>query len=142
MNNDRGSFREIEHTADLAIEVTAPDLPGLFATAGEALFSLIADPKTIEPREEISVTASGNSTEELLHAWLCELLAEFNLKGFVGARCEIARITNNSVDGTIKGERLDLERHRFYTEIKGVTYHDFKVSEKDGAWRARIIFDV
>ena len=142
MNNDRGSFREIEHTADLGIEVTAPDLSGLFATAGEALFSLIADPKSIESREEISVTASGDGTEELLHAWLRELLAEFNLKGFVGTRCEIARITNNSVDGKIKGERLDLKRHRFYTEIKGVTYHDFKVLEKDGSWRARVIFDV
>ena len=142
MNSDRGSFREIEHTADLGIEVTAPDLSGLFATAAEALFALIADPKTIAPREEIRVTACGDGPEELLHAWLRELLSEFNLNGFVGARCDIARITNNSVDGKIKGERLDLKRHRFYTEIKGVTYHEFKVWQENGSWHARIIFDV
>jgi protein archease len=142
MNNDRGSFREIEHTADLAIEGTAGDLAGLFATAGEALFALIADPNTIDPREEVAVSATGDGPEELLHAWLRELLAKFNLNGFVAVRCEIERITSDRVDGTIKGERLDLKRHRFYTEIKGVTYHDFKVWEENGDWRARIIFDV
>ena len=142
MTSERGSFREIEHTADLAIEVTAPHLADLFATAGEGLFALIADPESIAPQDEISVSASGDGAEELLHAWLRELLAQFNLNGFVGSRCEISRITNDSVTGTIKGERLDLKRHRFYTEIKGVTYHDFKVWEENGSWHARIIFDV
>jgi len=37
---------------------------------------------------------------------------------------------------------LDLSRHRFRTEIKGVTYHDFKVWQENGAWHARVIFDV
>ena len=51
MNDDRGTFREIEHTADLGIETTAADLPRLFAATGEGLFSLIADPENIDPRE-------------------------------------------------------------------------------------------
>ena len=46
------------------------------------------------------------------------------------------------VDGLVRGERLDLERHRFYTEIKGVTYHDFRVWQENGCWHARVIFDV
>ena len=142
MSSDRGSFCEIEHTADLAIEVTAGTLAGLFATTGEALFALIADPQTIEPRDEITVTATGSGPEELLHAWLCELLAQFNLNGFIGARCDVERITTEQVEGIIKGEKLDLKRHRFYTEIKGVTYHDFKVWEEKGWWHARVIFDV
>jgi len=37
MANDRGTYREIEHTADLGVEITAADLPQLFASAGEAL---------------------------------------------------------------------------------------------------------
>ena len=142
MNSDRGSFREIEHTADLAIEVTASNLAGLFATAGEALFALIADPVGIEPRDKIAVTATGAGPEELLHAWLRELLAQFNLSGFVAVRCDVEKITHERVDGTIQGEKLDLNRHRFYTEIKGVTYHDFKVWEENGLWHARVIFDV
>lgn len=142
MANDRGTYREIEHTADLGVEIAAADLPQLFALAGEALYALIADSAKIETRENINVSATGDTPEDLLHAWLCELLALFNLQGFVGKHCEISQISDGKVQGRVSGETLDLKRHDFYTEIKGVTYHDFKVWREAGAWHARIIFDV
>lgn len=142
MNSDRATYREIEHTADLGFEVTAPDLSALFASAGEALYALIVDPATIENRHTIHVSITGDNIEELLHAWLCELLALFNLQAFVGKRCEMARITDRQVEGRVSGDKLDLKRHAFRTEIKGVTYHDFKVWQEDGTWHARVICDV
>ena len=142
MANDRGTYREIEHTADLGVEITAADLPALFASAGEALYVLIADPATIENREAIKVSATGANPEDLLHTWLCELLALFNVEGFVGKRCEITYISDGQVQGRVSGEKLDLKRHAFHTEIKGVTYHDFKVWQDAGTWHARVIFDV
>ena len=142
MNRDRATYREIEHTADLGFEVSAPDLAALFASAGEALYALIADSATVENRRTIHVSLTGDNTEELLHAWLCELLALFNLQGFVGQRCEIARLTDVQVEGQVYGAKLDLKRHAFHTEIKGVTYHDFKVWQEDGTWHASVIFDV
>ena len=142
MNEQKRILREIEHTADLGIEVEAADLPTLFASAGEALYGLIADPTGIAAKETIAVSATGDGWEELLHAWLSELLAQFNLKGFVGKECEVKRVEANRVEGEVKGESLDLKRHRFYTEIKGVTYHDLKVWEESGLWYARVIFDV
>jgi SHS2 domain-containing protein len=136
------SFKEIEHTADLGVEITAATFPALLAASGEALFALIADPQNIDLRDEIVVSASGHGPEELLHAWLCELLAQFNIEGFIGKNCAIDQITADRVDGRIRGEKLDLIRHGFRTEIKGVTYHDFRVWQQYGLWHARIIFDV
>ncbi len=138
----RGTYHQIEHTADLGVEIAAADLPQLFASAGEALYALIADPAKIETRENINISATGDTPEDLLHAWLCELLALFNIQGFVGKHCEINQISDGQVQGRVSGERLDLKRHDFHTEIKGVTYHDFKVWQEAGAWHARIIFDV
>lgn len=135
-------IREIEHTADLGIEVEGEDLPRLFSAAGEALYGLMADSSGIRLNEEVKVSASAEGWEELFHSWLCELLAQFNLKGFVGKECEIEKIEPGRVDALVRGERLDLKRHRFYTEIKGVTYHDFRVWQESGCWHARIIFDV
>ena len=142
MASDRAPYREIEHTADLGIEITAADLPGLFTAAGEALYSLIADSQTIESREARNIYVTGDDPEDLLHAWLRELLALFNLEGFVGKQCEIAHISDGTVRGRVRGEILDPKRHAFYTEIKGVTYHDFRVWQETGGWHARIIFDV
>lgn len=136
------SFREIDHTADLAVEITGNSFSDLLASSGEGLFSLIADSGRIEIRDEIPVSVNGDGPEELLHAWLCELLGQFNISGFVARSCVIDHITADRVDGRIRGEKLDLVRHGFRTEIKGVTYHDFRVWKEDGLWRARIIFDV
>jgi len=142
MANDRGTYREIEHTADLGVEITAAGLPQLFASAGEALYALIADPATIESREDINISATGDNPEDLLHAWLCELLALFNVQGFVGKHCEIVKSSKGQVEGCRSGETLDLKPQDFHTENKGVTYHDFKVWQEAGAWHARVIFDV
>lgn len=136
------AFREIEHTADLGIEVSADGLPSLFACAGEAMFGLIADLSSIRSVDELAIAATGDGPEELLHAWLCELLAQFNVVGFVAKICNVSQVTNDRVDGVIRGEKLDLARHGFRTEIKGVTYHDFKVWRENGQWHARVIFDV
>jgi SHS2 domain-containing protein len=142
MTDGRATYREIEHTADLGIEVTAAELPALFASAGEALYALIADPASIEIRHTISLSATGEASEELLHLWLCELLALFNVQGFIGKRCAITQLTDGKVEGQVSGEKLDLKCHAFHTEIKGVTYHEFKVWQEDGRWHARVIFDV
>ena len=136
------AFREIEHTADLGIEVEAADLPALFTAAGEAMFGFIADLSSIGTIDELAITATGDSPEELLHAWLCELLGQFNVSGFVAKSCNVSQVTKDRVDGVIRGEKLDLARHGFRTEIKGVTYHDFKVWHENGQWHARVIFDV
>jgi SHS2 domain-containing protein len=142
MADERATYREIEHTADVGIEVTADNLPALFASAGEALYALIVDPATINLDADISISATGNDPEELLHAWLCELLALFNVQGFVGKRCAIVHLSDQEMHGRVSGEKLDLEQHTFHTEIKGVTYHDFKVWQEAGTWHARVIFDV
>ncbi len=142
MAERKRGFREIEHTADLGIEAEGATPADLFAAAAEGFYSLIADTAGVEPNQEIQVEASGSGWEELLQAWLSELLAEFNLRGFVGKDCAVKHIEAERVFGTVKGERLDLTRHRFHTEIKAVTYHELKVWREDGVWRARVIFDV
>jgi len=136
------AFRELEHTADLGIEVTAPTSRELFTAGADALFALIAEPAGIECREQVQVSATGKNLEELFHSWLCELLGSFNVSNFVAKECEVTEFTETRVEGTLGGETLDLARHGFHTEIKGVTYHDFKVWEDNGVWRARVIFDV
>lgn len=142
MADGRGRFREIEHTADLGIEAEGDSPAELFTAAAAGFYALIADPSGIEARRTISVSATGGDWEELLHAWLSELLAEFNIKGFIGINYDISNIEPQRVNARVEGEPLDLKRHRFHTEIKAVTYHQLRVWQDGGKWRARVIFDV
>jgi len=135
-------FRELEHTADLGIEVEADSLAELFRRAGLALFQLMVAPEGIESREERRETLTASTPEDLLREWLSALLLRFLVEGFVAHEIDIPEITDTTVEGRLAGEKLDLARHGFLTEIKAVTYHELSVTNVNGRWRARVIFDV
>src|SRR5439155_1020070 len=57
---DPGPFvREIEHTADLGLEVEAPSLPLLFERAGLGMLGLMIDLAAVEPRERVAIARQG-----------------------------------------------------------------------------------
>ena len=134
--------REIEHTADLGIEVEAPTLPLLFERAGIATLALMLDLGAIEPRTRATIALAADDIEELLHDWLQALVVRMQTDGLAFAELTVEAIDAQSVRGEGAGECVDLQRHRTYTEIKGVTYHQLAVRETADGWWARVIFDV
>ena len=135
-------FREIEHTADIGIEVEADTPSELFRRAGLALFSLMVGLEGVEAREAREETVQAEGWEDLLHDWLSRLLHSFLQDGFIAAAITIAEIDSTYIRARLVGEKLDYERHNFETEIKAVTYHQLSVTCENGRWRARVIFDV
>jgi protein archease len=39
-------------------------------------------------------------------------------------------------------EPIDLSRHNYRTEIKGITYHEMEVFQEDGQYKVRFILDL
>ena len=134
--------REIEHTADLGLEVEAPSLAALFERAGLATLALMIDLAAVEPRERVELGCEADDREALLRDWLQSLLVRFQADGL--ALCELAveSIGERAVRGWGRGERIDRSRHRLYTEIKGIAWHELAVRERAGGWWARFILDV
>lgn len=135
-------FREIEHTADVGVEVEAGDPAELFRRAGLALFSLMVDLETVQARAERFITVQADGWEDLLHDWLSRLLNDFLQDGFIAVAITVEEIGSTHVRARLGGEKLDYDRHGFETEIKAVTYHQLAVTQENGQWRARIIFDI
>jgi SHS2 domain-containing protein len=138
-------FSEIEHTGDVGILVHAPDLRGLFEKCALALYTLMIEPDGIEARDQRDIEVTGDAAgglAGLLHAWLSELLVLFFLDGVVASEVLVEEVGPIRVRGQLRGETLDIERHTFRGEIKAVTRHALTVSEREGGWAARVIFDV
>jgi len=135
-------FREIEHTADLGIEVEADSAVDLFSCAGLALFSLMVRPEGVKAREIREETISAEGWETLLYEWLSRLLHRFLQDGFIAVTITVLDINETHIHARLTGEKLDYERHDFETEIKAVTYHQLSVRNENGRWAARVIFDV
>jgi len=135
-------FREIEHTADLAVVVEAADLPGLFARAGLSLFALLVSPEAVEPAEHRRVEVEGRDQEDLLHEWLSRLLSDFYVHGFVAASIRVVLLDKIHLEAELEGERFDRSRHSLLREIKAVTYHDLAIRHTTAGCEAQVTFDV
>jgi SHS2 domain-containing protein len=139
-----GRAETFEHTADLGLRAVASDLEDLFRTAGEGLFDVIvanrSDIRVVES-EPISLTA--DSTEDLLVAWLNELIYRCETRHRLYARFDVSLDeAGRSLTGTIGGEPIDRGRHVLDHEVKAATHHGLRVERDDGGWVAEVILDI
>ena len=133
--------REIEHTADLGLEVEAPTLGVLFERAGLAVLGLVVDVAAVEPRVRVDLTVAADGHEALLHDWLQALLLRLQTERFALSELAVEAVGTDRVRGWGAGEPLDRTRHAIYTEIKGVSYHELAVRATSSGWWARVILD-
>jgi SHS2 domain-containing protein len=46
------------------------------------------------------------------------------------------------LEGTARGEPLELDRHRYKVEIKAVTYHEMEIRQEKGMITVRFLLDL
>ncbi len=143
MAAERARYRFFGTTADQGLRVSAPDLDSLFAAAGEAVFSAIADRRTVRASRERRVELSADGLEPLLVAWLNEIIYIFDTERLLGRRCSV-RVTagGKSLRAVISGEPYDPSRHRIATMFKAATWHKLAVRRSGDGWRATVVLDV
>ena len=137
----RGSFRYIDHTADVGILVTAPTLGVLFETAAFALTELITNVDGLKLQVERQIQLEENEIETLLVSWLQELLYLLDTEQLVFGRFKV-NVKDCSLDAKVWGEPFNPKIHTSKTEIKAVTYHQLEVIESEQGWKAQVIFDI
>lgn len=129
--------RAIDHTADLAIEVWAPDEPALLEQALRALSEILMDgPPPAAPACRRTMTLATLDAEDRMVRWLGELLYWATDEGFVATGAEVT-LRADGLDATVVGAALPIAN-----EIKAVTYHDLHVGGDGTGWRAQVVFDV
>lgn len=135
-------YEVFEHKADIGLHIYGHSLEGLLENTGVAIFETMADLSKVNVVDAIEVSAQGETVEELFMAWLRELLYIFHGDRYLLKEFEVTELSEGSVKGIVKGERIDSERHVMHGEVKGATYHKLEVREVDGKWEARVILDV
>jgi len=135
-------YELLDHTADIRVRVWGGSLEQLFRTAAEAMADLMVDRGAVESRRSLPVRVTGADAEELLVAWLEEILYAFETEGFVVGLVEVAEVGSRSVRGMLHGDDFDNEKHEVRNVIKAVTYHNLEVKESDRGVEASIVFDV
>ncbi len=141
-----GTFETFDHTADVGLEVRGESLEDLLATAARAVFSVMLDagPDAVETEAEVlAETDAASGLEDVLVAWLQELLYRFEMERLVPLEFDFAEVGLARVRARVGFGRFDPKRHHAETEVKAVTYHELAVREEPGGmWSARMILDV
>ncbi|MFO8010064.1 MAG: archease [Dehalococcoidia bacterium] len=134
-------FEIIDHTADTAIVAYGDNMEELFINAARGTMSLVADLEKVEPVVSHVITAEAANQEELLVAWINELLYLFDAEELIFSRFVIDFVGTDHVKATGYGEKVDASRHDLRTQVKAATYHELEINATDG-YRAHIILDV
>jgi len=135
-----GTFRYLDHTADLCFEIIGNTLEDLFVTTGNAIFSHQIKGELVH-KKSYSLDLSSDSLEDLLIDWCRELLYLFSVHGFIPFTYNMT-IKDIHIQAHIDGDILDNERHEIKSEIKNATYHYLMVKKQLNGYHATIVFDV
>jgi SHS2 domain-containing protein len=137
----------IDHTADVAADLTGRTVEEIFASAAQALTDTLTELDRVRPVVTQAVTLEAGSVETLLVDWLNELLYRFEVQNMLFAEATVT-VAHSPHDGrwtlgaTVAGELFDPTRHPSRVLVKGATYHGLAITETDGEWRARIVLDI
>lgn len=135
------SYEYFEATADIGFKAYGETLNEAFENAGLAMFNIITDTSSVEPKTEISFEVTSEDKVSLLYDYLEELLFHHEIDFMLFSEFHVKIDENLHLKATIKGEEIDWEKHERKTEIKAITFHKMEVIENDGA-RLRAIVDL
>ena len=135
---DRG-WREIEHTADWAMEVWAPNLEELLEQAARGMYGLAET--VIEDGgggDERAVTVDAIDREDLVVSFLSELLFLAEMEGVALEAPRVQLVGERRLEATGRAAPIAKQSKA----IKAVTYHGVEVVASGEGLRVRVVFDV
>ncbi len=132
-------WQQVEHTADVALELWAPSEPELLRVGARALIDLLTGGAQIQPTASRPVAIDAIDREDRLVQWLNHVIVAAVTDGFLYAGAELT-LGETSLVGEISGEAA---ADRVRTELKSATYHDLSLRrDASGMWRALVVIDV
>jgi SHS2 domain-containing protein len=148
----RSDYRQIEHTADLALELWAPTQEELLRVAARAIVDVLtgaSEPGSAGMPADLPATPATSASrriaidavdpEDRLVQWLNEVIVAAVTDGFLIADADI-ELDESRLSAEARGQGS--AGHRIVTELKSATYHDLALERTDLGWRARVVIDV
>ncbi len=132
-------YRELPHTADLALEAWGRSLPELFVNAARGMFSLAVAIEAQAPvTAERPVSLSAPDTETLLVDWLNELLslADEHGEAYVDFDVELP------APGELRARARATTAYTPRIAVKAATFHNLAITRDERGYRAVVVFDV
>ena len=134
------SYEERDHTADILMHVRAPDIPTLFAECGHALMATMYRGEA-RPINTYTFSVTGTDPEQLLHAFLSELLCLTETENVVFSDISVT-LGEGNLDALLSGENFNPAVHAGGTEVKGISFCGLEIAREHDEYVLDVLFDV
>jgi len=133
-------YEILDHKADLKIKVFGKTKEELFENAMKGMFRAAKYQKDAKSKKlKVKIKIQSVDLVSLLVDFLSEILYLVETKKLVFESVKFKKFSENEIEAELIGRSLK----RMGVHIKGVTYHDLEITrEKEGFWRAKILFDI
>lgn len=145
MPNNIVGYQFLDHMTDAYIEAHGNTMEEAFEFAARAVVDTMISVDNVEATKEAQVSVEGHDLESLLYNWLdlvmLKLLVDKQALSYF--KVSIAERNNGfELQAVVRGEPLDLEKHGYKVEIKGVTYHLMEIEHKNNLVKLRFLLDL
>ena len=135
-------WEHFPHMADIGVRGIGATRAQAFEQAALAMTAVITDPAGVAARAAVEIECEAPDEELLLADWLNALVYEMSTRKMLFSRF-VVRFGGTRLAGEAWGERVDPNRHHPAVEVKGATYTELKVAQRqNGTWVAQCVVDV
>ncbi len=130
-------YIELQHTADWAVRVWAPDYPTLLIQAARAMYEITGMRLDQDQKVEHVVELAASDDESLLVAFLSELLFLQETENLAFNKIRL-NVSGFELQAWLSGAKIKDQAK----EIKAVTYHNLNIQRLSQGLEVTIVFDV
>ena len=140
------SYKFIDHTADIAVDIEADKINELFIASAYAFKETITVEKFENSSSDKKIFLEDSSLEILLVSFLSELNYLFQHEGWM--MTSVKNVAVDDINGVwklkaeISGFIFDRSKIKLKSEIKAVTYHQMEIKFHNNKYSTRIVFDI
>lgn len=135
-------WEHFPHQADMGVRGVGPTRERAFEQAALAMTAIVSDPAQVAADIAVAISCEAPDEELLLVDWLNALILEMASRHMLFSRFAVS-LEGQHLNATAWGEGVDPKRHQPVVEVKGATYTELKVGQRDhGEWLAQCVVDV
>jgi SHS2 domain-containing protein len=140
-----GGFRYLEHVTDAYIEAYGDSIEEAFSYAAKGTVNVMFEIKDIQGTCKVDFRIEGVDYYELLFNWLerVHLLITIDNQVISNFELKISKLDSKfQLTGSGMAEKIDIIKHGYKIEIKGVTYHEMEILQQGNQYKVKFILDL
>lgn len=137
-------IKDIGHTADIGFKIRTRNYKELFQKSGKKIVNLALKKTNKIRKVKKRIILNSDSTENLLHKFLNEILYLIFVKKFYisGILIKFADEEKYKIEALIYGSLIKEKIGKYIIrELKSVTFHNLKIKKTDKFYETEIVID-